>query len=1427
MSLKHLFPTVAIILALPCFLFARENPELVKYNEQPPLILEVEDVVCSVGAVQNRISNSTHERATGSNDWTILIGDDSAELPSMLWTVPEQYPDNHYLYFASLRVGYNGHQIMLAADTTTGSPGIDVLEPPQSLSDFDTHCYLTDTLGVVPEENRVGIQVDQNTYAWSEEDANDFIIYEYWIKNLTFTARNDVYVALHADCDVSTAEGGTGALNWSRDDLVSYYRDDISKEYISYMYDGDCPEYPGNDIGGRRTPKESAGYIGSRLLYCPPRMGETESTIQSGHGWWDWNSDPSPADAFADWYDIMSDGIWMDDPPSPHDFRFLQKTGPFSIPAHDSIKVVFAFGIGEGLSGMRSNLNNAALLYQNDYVYFDLPPATPLDFGGSSNGNGLDFAWRANTESDLAGYNIFMSANAEGPFQLINGSPIADNQYSYTPLQRGLYYCYIQAIDNADNESLTSDTIRVSNLPFPPSDVRIISGNNSLTLYWNEVPGADNYRIYRSDVSGGPYSLLTEISPGTGEYTDNTVTNYQTYYYVMTTMDDGFESPQSGEVQAAPRPSDTDNGRVLLVDDYADRDANGNQLDYQIRRRFYERWGVYNFDYDVWSIADSGMVDSTTILNYQAVLFASDGELGQSDFSWWYYVGDVGGGALRYYLENGGHLLAIGQLILLDLSPSYPPDVHPGYFEYDWLGIDSTDWCFDYWSDFTWAVGAEPGYPDSMKIDVAKNSDQVDYAMEMSGLRTGVDTLFTWGLNIDGNETYAYQKPLGIIYRPGGEAVTSLLSFSMYYMPHEPAHLTMNNILRDEFGCTFYNDPPPLPPWELQAEALAGDSIKLIWDPIDETDVTAINVYRAIFDGPFELAATLDPSVGVYLDTDITAGTEYNYRLSCTDFAGQEGRYSHTVTEYGGRPQTPGDLDSNPSDNMIELTWINPFDPLIDHFAIYKKAGLQQHFQLLAEVANNQSSYQDDDVLNLHGYEYYMTSISIYDIESYPSDTIFAMPYQPGNRTGILVVNGCDWPTYGDEIVDFYQNEVPSGYQTDYRIWDLFDNAPANAFPDSNKFLGHGDMPADLFEIFAKIVWVGNEYNGDFEYWLNNEANIMNCLNTGGSLLLMTRYGGDFFFNDLHDWCGVTSFESGPTITELTSVNDSLSNISASGIQSLADLVVSSNPNTIQLYEVNNLEGGGFFTQGPSQSGNFAYIAGRPYRYDYDDLKANVDVVLRYFLETPTYFDQPGSVSGVVTDADTDLPIEGVHVEALNAGIHDSTNSSGEYSLPGLYAGDYEISFAHDDYTDIVVADVAVAANTNTSLDVEMHLGPDGYAYLPGDANMYNGSWPPAVIGSDVTYLVNYFRGVETNPSCQLNGFYASADINASCTVIGSDVTRLVQYFRGAGTIQYCPDYEPLWHNTDELPEDEPSGWPNCEPPMVTGKIVPGASSIK
>jgi hypothetical protein len=127
---------------------------------------------------------------------------------------------------------------------------------------------------------------------------------------------------------------------------------------------------------------------------------------------------------------------------------------------------------------------------------------------------------------------------------------------------------------------------------------------------------------------------------------------------------------------------------------------------------------------------------------------------------------------------------------------------------------------------------------------------------------------------------------------------------------------------------------------------------------------------------------------------------------------------------------------------------------------------------------------------------------------------------------------------------------------------------------------------------------------------------------------------------------------------------------------------------------------------------------------------------------------------------------------------------------------------------------------------VRLNDNRDCYEYVPGDANMINGQWPVKIIGGDVTYMVGYFRGI--NSSCLVGGFYNSGDVNGDCLIIGSDVTRLVSYFRGTASISHCPDYDPCWLTpADTESEPSPDGWPNCETPPATTSRTLNDNTIK
>jgi bacillopeptidase F len=63
-------------------------------------------------------------------------------------------------------------------------------------------------------------------------------------------------------------------------------------------------------------------------------------------------------------------------------------------------------------------------------------------------------------------------------------------------------------------------------------------------------PGVTGYNVYRSLTSGTGYVKINSSAVGGLSYTDGSVSNGQTYYYVSTSLDaSGDESAYSMEVQ--------------------------------------------------------------------------------------------------------------------------------------------------------------------------------------------------------------------------------------------------------------------------------------------------------------------------------------------------------------------------------------------------------------------------------------------------------------------------------------------------------------------------------------------------------------------------------------------------------------------------------------------------------------------------------------------------------------------------------------------------------------------------------------------------------------------------------------------------------------------------------------------------------------
>jgi fibronectin type 3 domain-containing protein len=97
----------------------------------------------------------------------------------------------------------------------------------------------------------------------------------------------------------------------------------------------------------------------------------------------------------------------------------------------------------------------------------------------------------------------------------------------------------------------TSKTQTVSIIGPPPTPVLTATVADGLVpLTWTSSTSATSYTIKRSTVNGGPYTTIA--TPTVASYTDSTVANGTTYYYIATAINNVGQSANSAEVSVKP-----------------------------------------------------------------------------------------------------------------------------------------------------------------------------------------------------------------------------------------------------------------------------------------------------------------------------------------------------------------------------------------------------------------------------------------------------------------------------------------------------------------------------------------------------------------------------------------------------------------------------------------------------------------------------------------------------------------------------------------------------------------------------------------------------------------------------------------------------------------------------------------------------------
>lgn len=163
------------------------------------------------------------------------------------------------------------------------------------------------------------------------------------------------------------------------------------------------------------------------------------------------------------------------------------------------------------------------------------------------------WSWNLNNNGSLgisAGWNT-------GDHQCFILVPTSGGYYSILPVSNGmpLETASANTVDQDPYSGAANQQWAVTSVSAPVFPAGLKATANSSTqvaVSWNTVVSATSYKVKRSATSGGPYTTVAVGITGTN-YTD-TIPVGMTYYYVVSAISGGSESPNSFEVTYLPYP---------------------------------------------------------------------------------------------------------------------------------------------------------------------------------------------------------------------------------------------------------------------------------------------------------------------------------------------------------------------------------------------------------------------------------------------------------------------------------------------------------------------------------------------------------------------------------------------------------------------------------------------------------------------------------------------------------------------------------------------------------------------------------------------------------------------------------------------------------------------------------------------------------
>jgi len=303
----------------------------------------------------------------------------------------------------------------------------------------------------VTNHTPIGLKVVLRVLAWSDPFADDFIILDYSIINVSGTELSNLYVGYWNDTSVGNTDV-TNPYDPQANPRWDYY-DDMNGAWGPQAWAPEDYTVPGDDRIWLMWEHDDDGedglatsWWGTRLLGSSPPPSPAEGMPPVSYNTWGFRHVPAqddmypnpddPAEILPGKYQLMGNGDFdvgqteAVDYTIPSDWVGALSTGPFlSLAPNDTLRVTFAVVAGVDSLALQANSKVAQNAYDEGFTIVAGPPSPRLEFAFQD--NSVILRWSPGDSLDAAGQPLAIDSALRSPEHHISQTTAREDFQGY------------------------------------------------------------------------------------------------------------------------------------------------------------------------------------------------------------------------------------------------------------------------------------------------------------------------------------------------------------------------------------------------------------------------------------------------------------------------------------------------------------------------------------------------------------------------------------------------------------------------------------------------------------------------------------------------------------------------------------------------------------------------------------------------------------------------------------------------------------------------------------------------------------------------------------------------------------------------------------------------------------------------------------